>query len=116
VHNAATDSTENGTIIEGSALLPELVNTLNFDNIAPVWLTADNEFLRHRIYLSSQYASKSPFEQMLINKFWERNCLFNDRIIDTVARMRLLSLNVSAMATPDDLIHQYLSLVINKKW
>jgi 2-phosphoglycerate kinase len=116
VNNAATDIAEKGTIIEGSALLPELVNTLKFANIATVWLTASNEFLRHRIYLSSQYASKSQFEQMLIDKFWERNCLYNDRLIDTVDRLGFVSLNVSAVATPSELMCQYLALVVNKKW
>jgi 2-phosphoglycerate kinase len=105
VNNAATNIAESGTTIEGSALLPELVNTLKFANIATVWLTASNEFLRHRIYLSSQYASKSQFEQMLIDKFWERNCLLNDQIIAATNRLRLVSINVEMVLTPDELIN-----------
>jgi 2-phosphoglycerate kinase len=116
VNTAETNIAERGTIIEGSALLPELVNTLKFDNIDSIWLTASNEFLQHIIYLSSQYASKSQFEQMLIDKFWERNCLYNDRLIDTVDRLGFVSLNVSTVATPSELMCQYLSLVVNKKW
>jgi 2-phosphoglycerate kinase len=116
VNNAATDIAESGKIIEGSALLPELVNTLKFANVTSIWLTASNEFLRHRIYLSSQYISKSPLEQMLIDKFWKRNCLYNDRLISTVDRLGFVSLNVSAVATPSELMCQYLALVVNKKW
>jgi 2-phosphoglycerate kinase len=116
VNTAETNIAERSTIIEGSALLPELVNTLKFANIDSIWLTASNEFLRHIIYLSSQYASKSQFEQMLIDKFWERNCLYNDRLIDTVDRLGFVSLNVSTVATPSELMCQYLALVVNKKW
>jgi 2-phosphoglycerate kinase len=116
VNNAATNIAESGTIIEGSALLPELVNTLKFANITSIWLTASNEFLRHRIYLSSQYISKSPLEQMLIDKFWKRNCLYNDRLIDTIDRLGFVSLNVSAVVTPSELMCQCLALVVNKKW
>jgi 2-phosphoglycerate kinase len=107
------DRQDQGTIIEGSALLPELVNTLKLDNITRIWLTASDEFLRQRIYLSSQYSSKSTEEKMLIDKFWERNCLLNDRIIAAVDRSRLVTLNIEAAATTSELISQCLSLVVN---
>ena len=96
--------------IEGSALLPELVANLRFDNISSIWLTASNEFLRQRIYQSSQYSTKSPFEQMLIDKFCQRNCLLNDRIINDVDRLGLVSFDVEQVSTPDELIDKYLSI------
>jgi 2-phosphoglycerate kinase len=86
-------------VVEGSALLPELVINLDVDNIiSSIWLTASNEFLRQRIYTSSQYATKSTYEQMLIDKFCERNCLLNDRIIAAVDRLGLVSLNVEEVS------------------
>jgi 2-phosphoglycerate kinase len=99
--------------IEGSALLPELVNTLKSDNISRIWLTASNEFLRQRIYTESQYQTKSPFEQISIDKFWQRNCLLNDRIIESVNRLGLVSFDVEQVATPDESIDRCLSAVIN---
>jgi 2-phosphoglycerate kinase len=113
VKTQVIDRQDQGTIIEGSALLPELVNTLKLDNITSIWLTASDEFLRQRIYLSSQYSSKSTDEQMLIDKFWERNCLLNDQIIAAVDRSRLVTLNIKAAATTSELISQCLSLVVN---
>ncbi|MBW4621734.1 MAG: hypothetical protein KME17_20510, partial [Cyanosarcina radialis HA8281-LM2] len=55
----ATDPSSEKLVMEGSALLPELVITLNFDNIAAIWLAASNEFLTQRIYAASQYETKS---------------------------------------------------------
>ena len=115
----ATDISSGQMAIEGSALLPDLVNNLNFDNTSSLWLTASNEFLKQRIYLSSQYETKSPFEQMLIDKFWKRNCLLNDRIIAAVDRLGLVSLNIEAASTVDELracIDRHLSIQIDENW
>jgi 2-phosphoglycerate kinase len=100
-------------VIEGSALLPELVNTLKSDNISRIWLTASNGFLKQRIYTESQYETKSSFEQISIDKFWQRNCLLNDRIIEAVDRLGLVSFDVEQVATPDESIDRCLSAVIN---
>jgi 2-phosphoglycerate kinase len=90
--------------MEGSALLPELAIDLKCDCISSIWLTASNDFLKQRIYASSQYASKSTYEKMLVDKFCDRNCLLNDRIIDTVNRFGLFSLDVENVCTLDELI------------
>jgi 2-phosphoglycerate kinase len=105
--------------IEGSALLPELVVDLKFDGIGSIWLTGSNDFLKQRIYNSSQYETKSTCERMLIDKFWQRNCLLNNRIIDTVDRFGLVSLDVEDAHTVDKLvsyIDRYLSIKITKDW
>ncbi len=115
----ATDASSGQMAIEGSALLPDLVNNLKFDNTSSIWLTASNEFLRQRIYLSSQYEAKSPFEQTLIDKFWKRNCLLNDRIIADVNRLGLVSLNIEAVSTVAELrscIDRHLSIQIDENW
>ncbi len=109
----ATDASSEKLVMEGSALLPELVVTLNFDNISTIWLTASNEFLRRRIYTASQYETKSPSEKMLVDKFLERNCLYNDRIIDTVTRLGLVSLDVEDASTADELMSLCLSAFVN---
>ena len=107
------DPSSEQMVIEGSALLPELVNTLKSDNIHGIWLTASNEFLRQRIYTESQYETKSPFEQMLIDKFWERNCLLNDRIIAAVNRFGLVSLNIEEASTLEEQMNRCLSKFSN---
>jgi 2-phosphoglycerate kinase len=100
----ATNQSSAHMIVEGSALLPELVIKLNFNNISSIWLTASNEFLKQRIYTESQYQTKSPDERILIEKFWKRNCLYNDLIIDNVNRLGLVSLNIEAVSNTEELI------------
>lgn len=109
----ATDAPSKKLVLEGSAMLPELVITLNFDNITAIWLTASDDFLRRRIYTASQYETKSPYERMLVDKFLERNCLYNDRIIDAVNRLGLMSLDVENASTVDELMCMCLSAFVN---
>lgn len=105
----ANDMSLEKVVMEGSALLPELVMTLNFDNISTIWLTASNIFLRQRIYSGSKYETKSLNEKMLIDKFLERNNLFNERIFKTIHQFGLASLDVEDVSTLDDLKNLCLS-------
>ncbi len=73
----ATEVSADRLVLEGSALLPELVNTLNFENTSAIWLIANNEFIRQRIYVASHYESRSHSEKMMIDKFLELICLWN---------------------------------------
>lgn len=107
----ATDWSSEKLVMEGSALLPELVVTLNFENISTLWLTANNEFLKQRIYTTSQYETKSTYEKMLVDKFLQRNCLYNDRIMDAVAQLGLVSLNVEDASTTEELMSMCLSVM-----
>jgi 2-phosphoglycerate kinase len=113
VTSHATDASSEKMVMEGSALLPELVITLNFHNISTIWLTASNEFLRRRIYTTSQYETKSTYEKMLVDKFWERNCLYNDRIIDAVNRLGLVSLDVENASSVDELMSRCMFVFAN---
>ena len=113
VTSHTTDTLSENMVMEGSALLPELVITLNFDNISTIWLTSSNEFLRRRIYTASQYEIKSPYEKMLVDKFLERNRLYNDRIIDAVNRLGLVSLDVEDASTADELMSLCLTVFVN---
>lgn len=99
----ANNASSEKVVMEGSALLPELVATLNFDNLSAIWLTASNIFLRQRIYFESRYEIKSLAEKILIDKFLERNNLFNERIIKAVHQLGLASLNVEDASTAADL-------------
>lgn len=97
-------------VLEGSALLPELVESLNFDNIAAIWLTTSNEFLSRRIYAASDYKSKSDREKIIIDRFLQRNNLFNDRTLNTVNQLGLTNVNVEN-ANVDALIGLCLSAI-----
>jgi 2-phosphoglycerate kinase len=107
----ATDVSSESLLVEGSALLPELVNTLNFENIVTIWLTASNNFLKQRIYTASDYESKSSIEKVMIDKFLERNNLFNERIISTVNQLELINVDVENTSSVDELIDKCISII-----
>ena len=71
------DPSQGGLVIEGSALWPELVATLELRNIAALWLTASEEVFRQRIRDESLYHSKSLRERRMIDKFLERTLVYN---------------------------------------
>ena len=91
----ATDPTGGGLVLEGSAILPELADGLNHDTVAMVWLTAEDELFRARIYAESGYAGKTAAEQALIDKFLARTCRFNRRLEQEIEQHGLTGLAVS---------------------
>ena len=78
------ESSTTGLVLEGSALWPELVTSLDLDKIAALWLTASEEVIRQRIHDGSLYRSKSPRERKMINKFLQRTLTYNARMVEAV--------------------------------
>ncbi|NEQ25655.1 MAG: hypothetical protein F6K28_42670, partial [Microcoleus sp. SIO2G3] len=58
---------------------------------------------RRRIYAASHYESKSHCEKMMVDKFLERNNLFNDQIMNTVNQLGLANVDVENALNVDDL-------------
>lgn len=56
-------------IIEGSALRPEYIATLDFAQMAAVYLYADADFLQDRIHRESRYDEANEYQRLLIDKF-----------------------------------------------
>ena len=109
VTSHGTDFSTDRLILEGSAILPELVVTLTIDNIAAIWLTASNEFFAQRIYSASQYETKSPREKTMIDKFLERTWIYNVRMMDAVRRLGLVSTDVENASNMNELAAKCLS-------
>ena len=76
------DPSRGRLIIEGSALWPELVATLDRDNIAALWLTAKEAVFRQRVRDESLYHTKSLRERRMIDKFLERTLVYNAQMIE----------------------------------
>ena len=87
-------SSQGRLIIEGSALWPELVATLDFGNIAALWLTASKEVFRQRIRDESLYHSKSLRERRMIDKFLERTLVYNAQMIEVANRHGFILVDV----------------------
>ena len=94
IRSAIAEECSDRLILEGSALWPEFVATLNLGGTAAVWLTAGDEVFRHRIHRESRYHSKSTIERMMIRKFMDRTLAYNKRMIDIVDRHGFLRIDV----------------------
>jgi len=104
VTTRATDLSTQPLVLEGSAILPDCVAALPFQNVAAVWLTADRDLLAQRMRAESQYATKSPSEKALIDKFLLRAERVNDLTLEDVNRLGLNSLVVDDASDLDGLV------------
>ncbi len=97
----ASDGSFDRLILEGSALWPELVATLDFENVRAVWLTANDDLFRKRIYQSSQFDQSTSHEKLLIQKFLDRTILYNMNMMSAINRLGLMSLIVGETDSVD---------------
>lgn len=67
---------ETPLVVEGSALCPEWVAPLTSGKTA-IWLTANDDFLRQRIYATSGFDKADEPQKELIRKFVGRTLLSN---------------------------------------
>ena len=91
----SNDASTTGIVLEGSALWPEFATSLDFTKTAAIWLAASDELFRQRIHTNSQYASKSPRERRMIDKFLERTIVYNARMAEAVNRHGFTLLDVT---------------------
>lgn len=99
-------------ILEGSALWPEFVATVDHENVASLWLTASNDLFQHRIQHNSQFDLASDSEKFLIQKFLDRTILYNMRMMAVVNHLGLKSQIVEERDSVDRLSDRCLELLI----
>ena len=84
----------NGLVLEGSALWPEFATSLAFDRVAALWLAADEETFRQRIYANSRYSTKAPREREMVDKFLQRTVAYDARMVEIVNRRGFILVDV----------------------
>jgi 2-phosphoglycerate kinase len=99
----ATDLSTERLVLEGSALWPESVATLDVASVTAVWLTASDTFFRTRIYNESKFAEATARGQAMIEKFLARTQLYNERMMTAVTHLNLPYLNVEQSPSIDEL-------------
>lgn len=100
-----------GLVLEGSALLPGLFAGAELEGVAACWLTADDDVLESRIHASSGFDNATPDEQALIQKFVQRNRIFNALTKDAVNAHSLNSIDTGNVSGVDALIERCIELV-----
>lgn len=93
-------------IIEGSALYPELVKNLVYENgFKAIWLTASEQLFRNRIYKQSNFDNVGENEKYLIEKFLQRTLLYNKRMMESVENLGFMSIDVESTSTLEELLY-----------
>ncbi len=107
----AMDLSTDRLILEGSALWPESVASLDLDSVAAIWLTAGNDLFQARIYHASHLEEGTVREKLMIQRFLERTQLYNEQMMAAVNRLGLVSINVEATSSLDELSDMCLELL-----
>jgi len=111
VVSRSTDLATDCLILEGSALWPEQVASLELYPARAIWLTASNRLFEERIYRESRYEEKTPREKAMISKFLKRTLVYNERMMDVVNRLGLLSIDLETASSLDELADMCMNLL-----
>jgi 2-phosphoglycerate kinase len=93
------ERSEEGLVLEGSALLPETAAGFLADGIGAVWLVADDGLTSRRIRAESRYDRADETGRHLIDRFIARNVLLNAVIRDTAVERGLPVIEVTEQMT-----------------
>ena len=107
----STDPSAEPLVLEGSALWPETVVTLNLDNVAALWLKPSNKLLEERILKASRFAETSDREKRMIQKFLGRAHQYNEHMMDAVKQFGLRTIDVEATSSVEELSGRCLQLI-----
>ena len=93
-------------IIEGWALWPERVAAIGYDNVAAIWLTADEGFLESQTRAASGFYRGASVEESMIQNFLARNVRYNELLMSAVNNLGLETVRVVEETSLDDLTEQ----------
>lgn len=91
-------------VLEGSALLPELVSQLDMQHVRAIWLVAAEGVLERRITAESNYGSRDPHARFLIDKFAQRAVAFNRFVGEEASRLSLQKIEVGRETSVNGLL------------
>ncbi|MEH3128012.1 hypothetical protein [Agrobacterium cavarae] len=91
-------------VLEGSALLPELVSQLDMQHVRAIWLVAAEGVLERRITAESDYESRDPDARFLIDKFAQRAVAFNRFVGEEASRLSLQKIEAGCETSINELL------------
>jgi 2-phosphoglycerate kinase len=94
-------------VLEGSAILPDLVNESKLEQTRSIWLIASEDKITERIYASSDYSNALPADQKVIDRFLARSLGYNQLLIDSLKDTDNCYLDVSDDSALDALLKEF---------
>lgn len=110
VERHAADPLAAPLVVEGSALLPDLVAELRRPDMAAFWLTADEALLAARMRRESRFDEADEASRALIAAFLERTKRFQQLTDETVRSLGLTHIVV----TPADSVERVAQRVLDR--
>jgi hypothetical protein len=98
-------------VVEGSALWPESVATLDCCGVVAIWLTAGQSLFRRRIHTASDYTTRSPREKAMVDKFLDRTLRYNEQMMTAVRRLGLSSMRVEDGVAANEMVDRCLAAI-----
>ncbi|MGW8884511.1 hypothetical protein [Streptomyces sp. NPDC055749] len=111
LRTAAADRAAPGLVLEGSALWPVRVATLEVPHTAAVWLTTSDAVVRSRVHAASRYTSATDEEKRLADKFLARTERYQSLMIDTIDRLGMDRIDARDGRTVAGLVDSVLEVV-----
>ena len=103
IREHAENPSRSRLILEGSALLPDLVATLAIPGVSAVWLVGDEGLLASRIHGESRYDEAQGDSRAMIDTFTARTVRFNSMIKQGVVRLNLPFITIDASSSVEAL-------------
>lgn len=97
----AAPESEQGLVLEGSAILPAEAAPLLGPQVRAVWLTAADELIARRMRRESGYADRDAPGRALIDKFLARTLSFNRLVGEDARRLGWPCIEVREVMTSD---------------
>jgi 2-phosphoglycerate kinase len=111
VTDHTTDALRENLVIEGSALWPEDIATLDLKKVGAIWLTGSDALFKARIYDESRFEDTTKDGKHLIQKFLARTLLYNKHMREAVNRLGLMSIHIESSSSIDELSEKCLKLI-----
>lgn len=94
-------------VLEGAALRPEYVAQLEHVEVLPVFLYADNDFLRRRMLEEARRGNADKPEAAIIDKFIERSIRENRDKLEAARAANIRCVDVAAPGALDALVREF---------
>lgn len=94
-------------VLEGSAILPDLVNESKLEQTRSIWLIASEDVITQRIYASSDYFNAQSADQQVIDRFLDRSLRYNQLLIDNLKDTDNFYLDVSDTLAVNALLSEF---------
>jgi 2-phosphoglycerate kinase len=91
-------------VVEGWALLPDLIQALPAEGMAAFWLVVDQEILAARVRADESFHAGASDPERMVQNFLERSRRYNQHLLASQGRTAGRVLRVAAGQTPDDIV------------